>query len=309
MFPPPPPRGWLHLHEELEREGDDDEAPAPGPVFGEPVLFAWLAAFELMEDEDEDVRDVAAGAAAAAAGVAADTQTEEVLRRSFAVVSQRMARWPPYERYLIRVAAGAPVRAETLRDVVAGLISSGDCSTEADNHHAEDCYESACGGGASRGWVYDVAAHVALDAALTSAEEAAAALGGELEGGGGGGEASSKWAGGATNHESAFLPVCRVFLTTWALAPTCAPLSMATATRVDALDDALTTRVDLGPMARAMWAAAREALTRATGASSAAVVAAAEEEEEERKKKEDGVDDASCDGDAFTNLDPCFLLQ
>ena len=85
-------------------------------------------------------------------------------------------------------------------------------------------------------------------------------------------------------------------------------------TRVAALDDTLTTRVDLGPMARAMWAAARGALTQAAAAGASSAVAAVvvatadqEEEEEERKKMEDGVDDAL--RDAFTNLDPCFLLQ
>jgi len=82
------------------RAGGEDAA-APGPLLGEPILRAWLAAFELMEDEDEDVRDATAAAAAAAVGVAPDTQTEEALRRSFAVAAVRMARWPPYERYLV----------------------------------------------------------------------------------------------------------------------------------------------------------------------------------------------------------------
>lgn len=32
-------------------EGADADAAAPGPVLGEPILRAWLAALELMEDE------------------------------------------------------------------------------------------------------------------------------------------------------------------------------------------------------------------------------------------------------------------
>jgi hypothetical protein len=90
----------------VESTDNRREVAAFGPVLGEPILMAWLTAFELMEDEDDDVRDVAAAAAATGAGVATDTQTEECLRRCFAVVAARLARWPPYERYLIRAAAG-----------------------------------------------------------------------------------------------------------------------------------------------------------------------------------------------------------
>jgi hypothetical protein len=284
---------------------------------------AWLAAFELMEDEDDDVRDVAAGAAAAAAGVAADTQTEECLRRAFSVVATRMARWPPHERYLVRAAAGAPVKAAALRDVIAGVdLVRRLFDREADNHHAEGLLLSQLAAAALRrgGALRPCAAKAALGVALTSAEEAAAALGGagaqqdstaspggvKRKNAGGSGTGDSQWAGGATNHESAFMPVCRVFLATWALAAAVGPLSEVTAARVAALDATLTMKVELGPMAGAMWAAARGALAQAAGAPGATLAGGVDGADAAAVAAEE-VADAS--RDAFANLDPCFLLQ
>ena len=265
----------------------DPEAINPGPATGEACLAAWLAAFELMEDEDEDVREIAAAAAAKAAGVASDTKTEEILRRSFRRVAARLARWPPYERYLAR-AAGAPVKAQTLVAAIAEMcVVRRLFDREADNHHAEALLVSQLAAEAARGRprreeiddarggtepateadadgdgdaitssaMRPSAARAALDAAIGSAEEVAAALSSaEAE------AATSDWAGGATNHEAAFAPACRAALATWALAGAAGAEARARVrARVAAVDETFA-RVELGPTAAAMWRAASEAV-------------------------------------------------
>ena len=175
-------------------DASDPEAINPGPVTGEACLAAWLAAFELMEDEDEDVREVAAAAAAKAAGVASDTKTEEILRRSFRRVAARLARWPPYERYLARAAGGAPVKSNALVAAIAEMcVVRRLFDREADNHHAEALLVPQLAAEATRGRrqaaadgddgetnvtsaMRPSAARAALDAAIESAEELAAAL-------------------------------------------------------------------------------------------------------------------------------------
>jgi len=204
---------------------------------------------------------------------------------------------------LVRAAGGAPIKSAALREVIAGVdLVRRLFDREADNHHAEALLLSQLAAAALRrgGSTRRSTAEVALDASLGSAEEAAAALGatgarvsgpGTGDGAAGGGtgnvNGNSQWAGGATNHQSAFLPVCRVCLALWAVAPACTPLPPGTEARVEALAAALA-GVELGPMARAMWGASRRALTG--GEPGAAVEA----------------DDAA---DVFTNLDPCFLLE
>jgi len=193
------------------------------------------------------------------------------------------------------------VKSHALREVVAGVdLVRRLFDREADNHHAEGLLLSQLAAVAVRGGALRRdAARAGLDATLTSAEEVVSALGVTPatcggDGGGGGSRSNSQWAGGATNHEAAFMPVCRVFLAAWALAPACAPLSEATAARVTALDTALVTRVELGPMAGAMWSAAQVALTQASASADAGV---------------GGVGVATGEDDAFANLSPCFLLQ
>ena len=96
--------------------------------------------------------------------------------------------------------------------------------------------------------------------------------------------ATSDWAGGATNHEAAFAPACRVALATWALAGAAGAEARARVrARVAAVDETFA-RVELGPTAAAMWRAAAEA----TGVAS----------KMERKE-----------GDAYAKLHPCFLLR
>ena len=278
-------------------DASDPEAINPGPVTGEACLAAWLAAFELMEDEDEDVREVAAAAAAKAAGVASDTKTEEILRRSFRRVAARLARWPPYERYLARAAGGAPVKSNALVAAIAEMcVVRRLFDREADNHHAEALLVSQLAAEATRGRrqaaadgddgdtnvtsaMRPSAARAALDAAIESAEELAAALSSpEAK------AATSDWAGGATNHEAAFAPACRVALVTWALAGAAGAEARARVrARVAAVDETFA-RVELGPTAAAMWRAAAEA----TGVAS----------KMERKE-----------GDAYAKLHPCFLLR
>ena len=278
-------------------DASDPEAINPGPVTGEACLAAWLAAFELMEDEDEDVREVAAAAAAKAAGVASDTKTEEILRRSFRRVAARLARWPPYERYLARAAGGAPVKSNALVAAIAEMcVVRRLFDREADNHHAEALLVSQLAAEATRGRrqaaadgddgetnvssaMRPSAARAALDAAIESAEELAAALSSpEAK------AATSDWAGGATNHEAAFAPACRVALATWALAGAAGAEARARVrARVAAVDESFA-RVELGPTAAAMWRAAAEA----TGVAS----------KMERKE-----------GDAYAQLHPCFLLR
>ena len=109
------------------------------PTLGEPILRAWLAAFTMMEDEDEDVRDVASRAATRPdVGVPSDAQTEATLRVAFANVADRLARWPPFERFLFKTSSGPPVRASALRDAIAGVgVVRRLFDREADNHHAE----------------------------------------------------------------------------------------------------------------------------------------------------------------------------
>ena len=253
-------------------DASDPEAINPGPVTGEACLAAWLAAFELMEDEDEDVREVAAAAAAKAAGVASDTKTEEILRRSFRRVAARLARWPPYERYLARAAGGAPVKSNALVAAIAEMcVVRRLFDREADNHHAEALLVSQLAAEATRGRrqaaadgddgdtnvtsaMRPSAARAALDAAIESAEELAAALSSpEAK------AATSDWAGGATNHEAAFAPACRVALATWALAGAAGAEARARVrARVAAVDETFA-RVELGPTAAAMWRAAAEA--------------------------------------------------
>jgi hypothetical protein len=79
--------------------------------------------------------------------------------------------------------------------------------------------------------------------------------------------------------------VCRACLALWALATDAPAPDAAIRDRARSLDDAFATRGVLGPMARAMWVAARGAL---------------------------GVDAREEDADvggAFESLDPCFLLD
>ena len=167
---------------------------------------------------------------------------------------------------------------------------------EADNHHAEALLVSQLAAEATRGRrqaaadgddgdtnvtsaMRPSAARAALDAAIESAEELAAALSSpEAK------AATSDWAGGATNHEAAFAPACRVALATWALAGAAGAEARARVrARVAAVDESFA-RVELGPTAAAM----RRAAAEATGVAS----------KMERKE-----------GDAYAKLHPCFLLR
>ena len=267
------------------------------PTLGEPILRAWLAAFTMMEDEDEDVRDVASRAATRAdVGVPSDAQTEATLRVAFANVADRLARWPPFERFLFKTSSGPPVRASALRDAIAGVgVVRRLFDREADNHHAEALLLSQLAARALRrgGVARSSAAADAREAALRSAEEAAAALLLSTSAHASAATSSSatsdasSWAGGVTNHEAAFAPVCRACLALWALATDAPAPDAAIRDRARKLDDAFATRGVLGPMARAMWVAARGALG----------VEVAREEP-----------DADVGG-ALESLDPCFLLD
>jgi hypothetical protein len=93
-----------------KRTKDEDEGtiiyhddPQTGPILGAPILSAWRSALELLEDEDEDVRSVASDAVTAVSGlnIPRDVSTETCLRRAFKALAKRLARWPPYERWLL----------------------------------------------------------------------------------------------------------------------------------------------------------------------------------------------------------------
>ena len=93
-----------------KRTKDEDEGtiiyhddPRDGPILGAPILSAWRSALELLEDEDEDVRSVASDAVTAVSGlnIPRDVSTETCLRRAFKALAKRLARWPPYERWLL----------------------------------------------------------------------------------------------------------------------------------------------------------------------------------------------------------------
>ena len=64
-----------------------------------------------------------------------------------------------------------------------------------------------------------------------------------------------RWAGGATNHEAAFAPACRVALATWALAGAAGAEAGRGSARARRRRQTFA-RVELGPTAAAMGAAA-----------------------------------------------------
>ena len=108
-------------------------------------LVAWTAAFELMEDEDEPTRDIAAVACARAAGADEGAQTEATLRASFAAAAASFAGASAFEDACHAFVSGGfwdetnPNTIEKpLRDAVnetKGVRRLFD--READNHHAE----------------------------------------------------------------------------------------------------------------------------------------------------------------------------
>ena len=59
---PPAPGGQSRTKDPETNEVKFHDDPSAGPTLGEPVLRAWIVAFELLEDEDEDVRAVVASA-------------------------------------------------------------------------------------------------------------------------------------------------------------------------------------------------------------------------------------------------------
>ena len=144
------------------KEADEDADAALFKKGGKPLsplraacLVAWTAAFELMEDEDEPTRDIAAVACARAAGADEGAQTEATLRASFAAAAASFAGASAFEDACHAFVSGGfwdetnPNRGgegdgethtieKPLRDAVnetKGVRRLFD--READNHHAE----------------------------------------------------------------------------------------------------------------------------------------------------------------------------
>ena len=138
---PPAPGGQRRTKHPETNDVVYHDDPCAGPTLGEPVLRAWIVAFELLEDEDDAVRAVVATAVTSERnrlGVSRDASTEEGRRDAFAAVATRLARWPPYERYLLSTCVGPPLDADQLRKSIQDVgVVRRLFDREADNHHAE----------------------------------------------------------------------------------------------------------------------------------------------------------------------------
>ena len=304
------------------------------------MLNAWIVAFELLEDEDEDVRGIVASAVTSRrvwgnraspsdspmgklgkSGVSRDACTEECLRVAFAAVATRLARWPPYERYLLLTCLGPPVDRDRLRESIEDVgVVRRLFDREADNHHAESLLLAQL---AARAIARTDAVRVrVLEAELASAlervEAATAALAGvsgesppgDSSSSGGPHESSFsrgtpiRWEGGATNHEVAFGPFCRAALGAWALATaltasgchessTLGLEKKKVSDRARVVDETLRT-IGLAPMANQAWANARRALIGP----------------KDWRDLEDGDgSNAEKAGGAYARVGPCFLLE
>lgn len=330
---PPAPGGQSRTKDPETNEVKFHDDPSAGPALGEPVLRAWIVAFELLEDEDEDVRSVVASAVTSRrvwgklgkSGVSRDASTEECLRVAFAAVATRLARWPPYERYLLLMCRGPPVDADRLRQSIEDVgVVRRLFDREADNHHAETLLLAQL---AARAIARTDAVRVSvleaeLAKALDGVEAATAALAGvsgeSSPGASPPGESSPgasssprtpiRWEGGATNHEVAFGPFCRAALGTWALAtaltasgchesftPGSEEKKGKVSDRARSLDETLRI-VGLAPMAKRAWVNARRALI---GPKDWRVL----------EDETPGSKDLEKAGGAYARVGPCFLLE
>ena len=276
-------------------------------------LVAWTAAFELMEDEDEPTRDVAAVACARAAGADEGAQTEATLRASFAAAAASFAGASAFEDACAAFVSGgfwdeggdegdegdegdgkhtAHAIEKPLRDAVnetKGVRRLFD--READNHHAEGLLLAQLAARA----VAEVPGTVTKPfaaARLMGAARAVAAAARTLASTHADDEASGVfpgWAGGATNHGATFAVVNRACLALWAYARAAGADARADARVVLEKERVAATfeAARLGPAAAAAWRAA-EAAVAETGTL-------------------EGTPDAL--GEAFRTYDPCFLLR
>ena len=291
-----------------KRTKDEDEGtiiyhddPQTGPILGAPILSAWRSALELLEDEDEDVRSVASDAVTAVSGlnIPRDVSTETCLRRAFKALAKRLARWPPYERWLLHSCAGKRVSKLELVSSIDDMCTVRRLfDREADNHHAEPLLLAQLAASAiarTDAIRVDVCSEE-LEAAIDAIESITDALVSSVETADETADThgSNAWEGGATNHEVAFAPVCRACLCVWALATALAASGVRESRRsmnperVRTIDEKMA-RCRLAPMAGAMWASARVALIGS---------------KDWRTGEAEGVE-----GGAYANVDPCFLLE
>ena len=316
---PPAPGGQRRTKHPETNDVVYHDDPCAGPTLGEPVLRAWIVAFELLEDEDEDVRAIVGTAVSSrqnrSLGVPRDASTEECLRLAFAAVATRLARWPPYERYLLLTCVGPPLDADQLRKSIQDVgVVRRLFDREADNHHAESLLLAQL---AARAITRTDAVRVRvleteLACALDGVEAATAALAGVGIGESPPGDSSStqagdsstpiRWEGGATNHEVAFGPFCRAALGAWALTTALTASGChesfegvdkkKVSDRARELDKTLRT-IGLAPMAAATWANARRALIGP--------------KDWRDLENEDGSNAEK--GGAYARVGPCFLLE
>ena len=271
-------------------------------------LVAWTAAFELIEDEDEPTRDVAAVACARAAGADEGAQTEATLRASFAAVAASFAGASAFEDACHAFVSGGfwdeSQNGEThtiekpLRDAVNETKGARRLfDREADNHHAEGLLLAQLAARAVAevpGTVtkqFAAARLIGTARALAAAARTAASTHEDDDD-----EASGKaffpgWAGGATNHGAAFAIVNRACLALWAYARAADADARADA-RVVLEQERVTEQFEaahLGPAAAAAWRAAEASVASETGGL-------------------DGTPETLF-GKAFRTYDPCFLLR
>jgi len=228
---------------------------------GDLGLRAWLLCMRLLEDEEEEVRGcatVAATAALRACAPAGAGRPESLLEEAVAHAAAAHAGEAAMHAWLLAASAGPPpARALRARgDLVRRLFDK-----EADNHHAEALRTaqlaaqqlrrlSALPAGLPPATLIQAAGQLAEAAA-----QAAPALGGRRRG----------WAGGLTCHEDVFLPLYRLLLTLWALAPAL-PAALDDAQRAQLLDavmalcEALAATEELHPLLRDMALHAADAL-------------------------------------------------
>jgi hypothetical protein len=179
-------------------------------------LRAWMLALRLLEDEEADVRDVAAAAVAAAlpgGGARTAAGADAMLPAAVAHAARAHGDAPALHAWLLAAVAGsAPGAAlRTGADLVRRLFDR-----EVDNHHAEALLTAQLaarelarlGGAAALPAATLAAAATALGSAAKDAAPRLARL-----------QRRACWAGGVTNHSDAFLAVYRLLLAEWALAP------------------------------------------------------------------------------------------
>ena len=318
-------------------------------------LVAWTAAFELMEDEDEPTRDVAAAACARAAGADAGAQTEATLRASFAFAAGRFAGFRAFERVAAAFVSGGfwddgedeEMPRETLRSAKKPSTASrggGDDAAgprsvekpllaalaetkgvrrlfdrEADNHHAEGLLLAQLAARAIAevpGTITETFAASSLRGAARAVAAAARALARDAEGGqvatrpeneddaGAPSDAFPGWAGGATNHGSAFAVVNRACLALWAYARAAGAEARRDARAV--LEKARVASAfeaaRLGPAAAAAWRAAAAVSERSASD-------AGSDGPKDLADRACAATDATRVGGAFRSYDPCFLLR